>query len=206
MNRAILATAAATVATLTLFASSAQACISCSYTPEVVHEGNKRSGHIYAKRHLGMSAVVSRRAARPAALARKPAPHQVKVANARPSQPTPVRAATADAKNTAKSTAKADGSEITQTTGASLALLKTDADASSAANAAPTPPVEAKATEATPTTETAPAAVAKSDKAPVTTASIDKPANNEIASKEDKPVGCKKFIPAAGITISIACK
>jgi hypothetical protein len=41
MTRTILAIATALLATTTLFASGAKACISCSYTPEVLHASEK---------------------------------------------------------------------------------------------------------------------------------------------------------------------
>jgi len=62
MTRTILASAAALVAAATLFASAAQACISCSYVPPVVHTP------VYGAKHCAKprvhAAVRSHRAAK----------------------------------------------------------------------------------------------------------------------------------------------
>lgn len=206
MKRAVLASAAATFAAVTLFASTAQACISCNYTPEVVHEANKRASYGYSQRSSQMTASASRRAtrhaARPAAVPSRNARVEVAANKQRPQPPKANRPATAtrtaEAKPVAATVTKPSSSKLTQTTGASLALLKTVSatDGTDATDTADTP---AAAVEA-------PAATKTEAVTTLAAAAVEAPEAVVEAPAVPKPVGCKKFFPSAGITLSVACE
>lgn len=163
MFRSILAAAAATLS-ITAFASSAQACISCEYVPEVVREHST----FKAKQHHTQIYAAAPRRARPTAPIVKAAPRRIETAsiNKKP------EASVASAETTKSNTS------------ASLALLKTETEALPAtAEKSPAPVAEA------------PAKIETASTAPVV----------EPVADAKEPVGCKRFIPAVGVTLSVAC-
>lgn len=164
MFRSILAAAAAALS-ITAFASSAQACISCEYVPEVVREHST----FKAKQHRTQIYAAAPRRVRPSIPVVKAAPRRIETASInKPSEDKKVSA------------------ETTKTnTSSSLALLKTETEAQPSA-------VEK---------ESAPVAEAP---AKIETASTTAPAVEPVAAAKE-PVGCKRFIPAVGVTLSVAC-
>lgn len=62
MTRTILALAAALVSATTLFATSAQACISCNYTPEVVNTPVRGKSYAQKRVYVATPAQPARRA------------------------------------------------------------------------------------------------------------------------------------------------
>lgn len=155
MNRTILAIATALLSATTLFASSAQACISCSYVPEVVN--TPHPAHAAKKKRV---IVAKEQAARPA---------KKRVA----------KVETAKAEPVAK---KAEPKKIE----------------TAAAAPVQTPAVtEASATE-TP--------VERPVSASTLLQSGGKKPAEETKVAEAEPIGCKRFIPTAGVTITVPCE
>jgi hypothetical protein len=159
MNRTSLAIATALLSATTLFASSAQACISCNYVPEVVN--TPHPAHAKKKRLI----VAKEQAARPAKK-RIAKPETAKVASvAKKAEPKKVETAAAE-------------------------------------------PVQTPAVTEAPATTEAPV------ERPVSASTLlqgggaepaDKPAE-ETKVAEVEPVGCKRFIPTAGVTITVPCE
>jgi hypothetical protein len=86
MNRTIIAIATALIAAPALFASGAQACISCEYTPEVVNtpvysHGGYSAG---AKRAYRAAKVHQPRAPKKQVVVRAPAPKKIEAAEVAP--------------------------------------------------------------------------------------------------------------------------
>ena len=93
MNRTILAIATALLSASTLFASAAQACISCEYTPEVVNTPVRGQGAFQKKRSYvaakGIPARPSKKKPAKVAVAKaepvkKLAPRKIEAAKAAP--------------------------------------------------------------------------------------------------------------------------
>jgi hypothetical protein len=151
MNRTILAIATALLSASTLFASAAQACISCSYVPEVVNTP-VRGQSTYQKKRTYVAA---------------------KEASVRPSKKRPAKIAIAKAEPVKK-----------------LAPKKVD------------------------TAKITPVEVPKSDSKPIETASLtdaEAAPSEEIKAAVEEPkvtenVGCKKFIPTVGVTVTVPCE
>lgn len=159
MNRTSLAIAAALLSAATLFASSAQACISCNYVPEVVN--TPHPAHARKKRVI----VAKEQAARPA---------NKRIAKVETAKAAPVAR-------------KAEPKKV---------------------ETAAAEPVQTQAVAETPATTEAPV------ERPVSASTLlqgggakpaDKPAEDTKVA-EAEPVGCKRFIPTAGVTISVPCE
>lgn len=210
MTRSIKASAAATLAglvTVAGFASAAQACISCQYVPEVVREHQSHSsGASYGRAHVDMAAIAQRKAqaARAAqAQAAQARMAQTRMAQARmAAQQRAARQAAAERRietasiepaKSAKETVTVAKTTASGAASGSYALLKSDTDKTqSAATDASTTVAAATPVE--------PATAAQPEPAPA--AKAEKPA---AAEKTAEAVGCKRFIPAVGVTLSIAC-
>ncbi len=159
MTRTILAIATAFLAVLTVFASAAEACISCEHVPVVV----RSSSTSYTATRYTKKRFYARRIARAKARAR----------------------AIAAARGKAKARA--------------IAAAKAKARTIAAAKAAAAEEVEL--------TETA--AIENST---ISTASLDKSETidtEETLTEEPKisrNVGCKKFFPSVGMTLTVPCE
>jgi hypothetical protein len=158
MNRTIIAIATALLSATTLFASSAQACISCNYTPEVVntpHPAHARKQRV----------IVAKQAARPAK------------------------------------------KRIAKVETAKLAPVAKKAEPKKVETAA-AEPVQAPAVTEAPATTEAPV------ERPLSASTLlqgggAKPADKsaeETKVAEVEPVGCKRFIPTAGVTVTVPCE
>ena len=91
MTRTILAIATSLIASATLFASGAQACISCEYTPEVVRPHLTNQAKRPQKRRVYVAETQQKRL---------PAPQKTRVAKADPApaaKTAPTKVATAEA-------------------------------------------------------------------------------------------------------------
>ncbi len=152
MTRTILAIATALLSASTLFASAAQACISCSYTPEVVNTPTPgMRAKSYEKKRI--QAAIPAHVARPAAKKHAPKIETAAV------EPVAKKAETTEATSVKTQSSSEPGHIST----ASLLERGT----------------------AAPTTEATPAAPEQ---------------------KVDQDVGCKKFIPAASVTVTVPCE
>ncbi len=174
-TRKLLAIAAAPLAAMTLFASGAEACISCDYVPEVVRNSTTSPSvesrpYVKSRSH---TAVEQRRARtekrRVVKEDNKPA-RKVETAKAKPA---PV----------VESAAENEHSTVT-TVGSS------DKKVEKAEVAAP-----AKSGAQTETSTIATAVVERADAQPV---------SGEGAQVSN--VGCKKFFPTVGMTLSVPCE
>jgi hypothetical protein len=161
MNRTILAIATALLSATTLFASSAQACISCNYVPEVVNTPHpahaKKKRVIVAKEQAARPAkkrIAKTETAKLAPVAKKAEPKKIETAAAEPVQAPAVAEAPAAATTEAPVERPVSASTLLQGGGAKPA---------------------------------------------------DKPAE-ETKVAEVEPVGCKRFIPTAGVTITVPCE
>lgn len=171
MTRTILAAAAAFLAATTLMADQARACISCEYTPEVVRE-SLTSRAVVKPRVSARAVAAQRRAARPRfARASKP------IARA----PQVVRAAPVKAPQVARAvpvkTPAAKAKEIT--TGSVDKAAASSAGETTATNETTTAPASTSTVLMSRETRTATVATVE----PV------------------KSLGCKKFLPAVGVTV-----
>jgi len=147
MTRTILSAATALFAAITVFASAAQACISCNYVPEVVNTPVYSHGapH-YAKKRVYEAAKKQARPAKKQIVERESALKKVETAKAEPVEAAPAETE-AETENSTISTASVDESETV-------------------------------AAEATPTEE----------------------------PKVSSNVGCKKFFPTVGMTLTVPCE
>jgi hypothetical protein len=157
MNRTILAIATALLSATTLFASSAKACISCNYVPEVVNTPHpahaKKQRVIVAKEQAARPAkkrIAKVETAKAAPVAKKAEPKKVETAAAEPVQTPAVTEAPATTEATVERERPVSASTLLQSGGAK------------------------------PTEET------------------------KVAEVE--PIGCKRFIPTAGVTITVPCE
>ncbi len=141
MTRTILSIAIALAAVTALFASAAEACISCSYVPEVVNTPSPSYGaKTYQKKRVHIAS--KQRQARPA---------KTRVARNEP------------------------------------AARKAEKTVETAASA----PVETQPETAS---------------RPITTASLDEGTPPAEEPKAQANVGCKKFFPAVGMTVTVPCE
>lgn len=169
MFRSALATAAAILAT-SAFASTAQACISCEYVPEVVREHSTLNAK---PRRVQVYAAAPRHRVRPAMPV-------VKMPSRR------IETASITKPNAVEKAETVDVAAPIKTQSSSVALLKTE-----------TTPVKQ---EAAVTDKPAAAAIETASVAPAAT-----PEAKADAPAAKGPVGCKRFIPAVGVTLSVAC-
>ena len=185
MTRTILAIATAFLAVMTVFASAAEACISCEHVPVVVR-GSQTSDTAtrYTKKRFyarGIAKAKARARARAVAAARAKAKARA--------------IAAAKAKAKAKAIAAADAAAAER---AELAEA-TDMENSTISTASldKTAPIK---------TET------DNENSTISTASLDNDETIETAAMaNDEPmvssnVGCKKFFPTVGMTLTVPCE
>jgi hypothetical protein len=122
MTRITLTIAAVAIAASTLFASGAQACISCEYVPEVVHAGQKKAAR-KQQMHVAKPTPKKRIAKTPSRpkkskkydVAKAPAPKKVETAKA-PQTAKPVETAKAETTETEKTETTETAAESTPAT------------------------------------------------------------------------------------------
>lgn len=152
MTRTLLAVAACLLVFLCLHAPAAQACVSCEYTPEVVHSPVKGAAGKTFKRERTYRKAAEQRKARPTkkqVVRKSPAPA---------AKPDEAAAQTEEtATKTENSTKTVDGQDEL---------------------AASTAALDAK----------------------------DSAASEPAASDASKEVGCKRFSPTAGTTVTVPCE
>lgn len=169
MTRTILTIGAFVVATFSLFTATAQACISCNYTPEVVNTPVKKPMQA-ARPQQRKKATVARKSA--PAKQRAAKDHKVAKTAASKVEPTPKKVITEKAETTetpapAETNLAAETQDSSRLTGSSALMqsqlqAKQEEEQPASKDAAPAPAVEEKAT-------------------------------------------CKKFFPAIGATLTVAC-
>lgn len=188
MTRTIFAIGTALLAATTFFASAAEACISCNYVPEVLHTPVKGSA---AKRAPKRTYVANKeQAARPA---------KKRIAKAAPAHKKAIVAKAAPVKK--QTVAKAEPTKKVTVAKAEPAKKDTLAKAE---------PV----TKTEPVAETATAAPAETQSeersAPVSVASVLESQGQGVSAEEPEAeeanVGCKKFFPAVGMTLTVPCE
>jgi len=172
MTRTILAIAAALFAVATLFASAAEACISCSYVPPVVNTpARSYNTHSYEPRHR-----VERRSYRAAKRHRaRRAKKYIVETETKAKKVETAKTAPANTKavteNSTMSTASVDKSETID--------IKTEAE--------------------TENSTLSTASVDRSDTFDLDKTPVEEP-------KVSTNVGCKKFFPTVGMTLSVPCE
>lgn len=88
MTRTNLATAtAAVLGAMTLFATAAQACISCEYVPEVLHSSAKPANSYTSHRSYTATLKSPSRPSRERIAKSRPAPRKIETASIAPSKP-----------------------------------------------------------------------------------------------------------------------
>lgn len=181
MTRTILAIATAPLAAMTLFASAAEACISCEYVPEVVRNSSTSHESTTHARSRAYKAVEERRA-------RTSKKRYVKTDGGAEKA---AKAEKAEKATKKVETAKAAPVEA-QTEHSSMA----GSDTKKVESATTTPDNSGQQTEnSTISTATA----GKSE-----TAAAKQDAGEEPQVSTN--VGCKKFFPTVGMTLSVPCE
>jgi hypothetical protein len=187
VTRTILAFAAAAVAAMT-FASAAEACISCEYVPEVLKSGNATShgGSSYSERSYKKSrsytAAEERKSRKKKVVKSEPKSKKVDTADR---EPAARKVDTAD-RAPSKSDAKTENSSIST---------------AAADNSVPT--VKKVDTAAVSSSETENSTISTETR---DTASVDVNEAPVEEAKVDRNVGCKKFFPTVGMTLSVPCE
>jgi len=175
MTRIILAIVTAFLAITTVFASAAEACISCEHVPVVVR-GSQTS---HAASRFTKKRFYARAKARAKARAR----------------------AIAAAKAKAKAKAKARAVAAAKAKAKAVAAAKAKAKAKSIAAAKAAAAREVELAEA-----------ADNENSTISTVSLDKSTTidtKETSTEElkiSKNLGCKKFFPAVGMTLTVPCE
>lgn len=179
MTRTAIAIATAAIAAATLFTSAAQACISCEYTPEVARSSSSGGGEARSYSRRSYSATIERR------------------------ERTSKRR-TAD-RERAKSV-KSAKSEKSDEPRSKRSVASTEK------RVEPTTSAETKTTEKK--VETAAAFPAVNENSTITTATLQPASDTPSSSKPvtadattvKAEVGCKKFFPTVGLTLSVPCE
>lgn len=169
MTRILLAFATVLFASVALFNSGAQACISCSYTPEVVNTPNPNA----AKRNKYKSHQAKRKPSSNKRKAARKKPPATQAKKTKPPVAAPRQAAKEDAPN---NEAVKDETVVKDETAAK------DEDAKTAATESP-PRVSGSSV--------------------LMQHSI--PRQEEPVAAAEAEETCKKFVPAVGATVSVAC-
>jgi len=183
---AIVALAAVPIAAMTTIAVPAQACISCSYVPEVARGATTSGeGRSYSKSRSYRAAEERRaRTSRKRAVRSEPAPRKIESAKAAPTEkPSAVKAAPAET----------NAPEIEHSSFAAAAPSRVETAAIPAA------------TEPGSLTEHSTIATGGSDDAPHATAAVAADKTDETSAGGSN-VGCKKFFPSVGMTLSVDCE
>lgn len=180
MTRKILALAAAVIAAPALFASAAQACISCEYTPEVVKGSQTSDAPAYRARSYERSyerTYVERDRAPAKKRVVRSEPEVKKIDNAEVEKPAPAKKVAVTEDSAPAKTASNENSSI------SVAAVE------------PQPVTEKAKSENSSIASASSAASAK--KAPAVDATKEASA---------KPVDCKKFFASVGMTLTVPCE
>ncbi len=193
MAKTILAFAIAFFGAMTVFAAAAEACISCNYVPEVVNSPSKSyDAKRYKKERVNRAA--KKRKARPAK----------KVDTAKT---TPIKTETKH-ENSTISTAPLEMDEASIQEAFNLAKAKHDLKVTRAKAR-----IKHEEKEKVETAKTAPIKTeTKHENSSISTASLDKDETIEMETKaKDEPevtknVGCKKFFPSVGMTLTVSCE
>ncbi len=193
MAKILLAFAIAFFGAMTVFASTAEACISCNYVPSVVNSPSKSSGaKRYKKERVNRAA--KKRKARPAK----------KVDTAKT---TPIKTETKH-ENSTISTAPLEMDEASIQEAFNLAKAKHDLKVARAKAR-----IKREEKEKVETAKAAPIKTeTKNESSSISTASLDKDETIEMEIKaKDEPkvardVGCKKFFPSVGMTLTVPCQ
>lgn len=195
---------AATLAAFGLSASTAEACVSCSYTPEVIGNNSAPSAKPQ-KRERVNQAVKERKARKERTVQKKSLPKKAIAERSREKAlPEAEKAAVSAA--VPETPAAAPVPAIVEPV---VAAPVTPPEPVSLPTETATIPPAPIATEAAPKTVTTAdsAAVnvqAREETSSVAAASSEVPAKAEPAS--NKSGGCKKFFPMADLTLTVACK
>lgn len=176
MTRTIVALASA-IAAVAVYGTVAQACISCEYVPEVLKSGSSGGGSYEARPSKRVRDYTEQRERR----------SSKKRVTTRESEPQKTKTSTAKAAAAAvpTETAQSEHSTIT-TTGAAIA---------NQVKAAITPPSSGPQNENSTISTAASAASGKA---------TDLQPLEHVAA--DKNVGCKKYFPSTGLTLSVPCE
>jgi hypothetical protein len=177
VTRKFLALAAALLAAPALFASAAEACISCEYTPEVVKGSQTSDAPAYRARTYERSYERTY-------VERDRAPAKKRIVRSEPVVKQQVD--TAEAEPVAKRS-KSENSSV-----ASVAVTPVTEQAK----------VETKVDAKTARSENSSISVASTDEA----APAKTPVAATTKEASAKPVDCKKFFPSVGITLSVPCE
>jgi hypothetical protein len=172
-TRKLLAIAAAPLAAMTLFASAAEACISCEYVPEVVRNSTTSTDSKPSVRSRSDTAVEQRRV--------RPEKRRVVKEDSKPAR----KVETAKAKPAPVVESTAENEHSTVTTAGSP-----DKKVEKAEVAAP-----AKSGTQTETSTIATAVVERADA---------QPTSGDGAQVSN--IGCKKFFPTVGMTLTVPCE
>lgn len=183
MIRTIIAFAVALLAWEPLFVSPAAACISCEYTPEVVNTPHPNA------RKKKRDTVARERPAR-----KRVAPSQIAV----PKERAPKNVV---AKEVVVAPKEETPAEVAPTT-ASVAKEEPAA----ATYTASKKPSAAPADSDDDRTDTRPSMQASTETPAAASADASGASKPIEQAKAPEELGCKKFIPTAGITISVACE
>jgi hypothetical protein len=204
MAKTILAFAIAFLGAMTVFAAAAEACISCNYVPEVVNSPSKSYGaKRYKKERVNRAA--KKRKARPAkkrAVKRKTITKKVETAKT-----APIKRETKN-ESSSISAAPLEMDEASIQEAFNLAKAKHDLKVARAKAR-----IKREEKEKVETAKTAPIKMeTKNESSSISTASLDKDETIEMEIKaKDEPkvardVGCKKFFPSVGMTLTVSCE
>ncbi len=204
MAKIILAFAIAFFGAMTVFASAAEACVSCNYVPNVVNSPSKSSGaKRYKKERVNRAA--KKRKARPAkkrAVKRKTITKKVETAKTAPIK--------TETKNESSSISAAPHEMDEASIQEAFKLAKAKHDLKVARAKAR---IKREEKEKVETAKTAPVKTeTKNESSSISTASLDKDETIEVEIKaKDEPkvardVGCKKFFPTIGMTLTVSCE
>jgi hypothetical protein len=193
MAKTLLAFSIAFFGAMTVFAAAAEACISCEYVPEVLNSPSKSyDAKRYKKERVNRAA--KKRKARPAK----------KVDTAKT---TPIKTETKH-ENSTISTAPLEMDEASIQEAFNLAKAKHDLKVARAKAR-----IKHEEKEKVETAKTAPIKTeTKHENSSISTASLVKDETIEMETKaKDEPevtrnVGCKKFFPSIGMTLTVTCE
>ena len=196
MAKILLAFTIAFFGAMTVFASTAEACISCNYVPSVVNSPSKSSG---AKRYKKERV---NRAAKKRAVKRKTVTKKVETAKT-----APIKTETEN-ESSSISAAPREMDEASIQEAFKLAKAKHDLKVARAKAR-----IKHEEKEKVETAKTAPIKTeTKHENSSISTASLDKDETIEMETKaKDEPevtrnVGCKKFFPSIGMTLTVTCE
>ena len=203
MIRTHLTFAAAAALALGMFAPAAVACISCEYVPEVVRNHTTSSEPRSYSRSRSYEAVERRRTRK----------SRVSKSNdgGSKSKKHIERAEKADKPSKTERAEKSEPAKKTETAKAAPETAKpADTENSSFAAAGGSESKQAEAKTTTPDK-----AGSQTEHSTISSASTDKAGNSKTAEVQSEPakdeekvsnVGCKKFFPAVGLTLSVPCE